>query len=407
MDARSCPRCGSAAPVGSRFCAACGAALDPIDGPDPTAPGAGSTPPATEAASVVAPPGGGAPSGRRRRRGCLVAAVLIVITVLIGGAGAFVASGGMEYLKPLEAATFDDLVTYAVGRSVSLDGGLALPDAITCHGDETRCPAQLVELVDQASTATPRRTWIFLDRSAIDDAVRGRLVAEGTVVRVTGRVCVTTSDPPEPCIRVDRLEAIAGPIAAVPTERAGAAPTPADTSGPQPTPTLSEAALLLGACFGRAVPDTAPYAGKTHPLVVANAAVSGSWNRIWENIAINERWTTGEWPLSRIQLVLCPRIRDAKRVDSCGTYTRTDGVAGEIVRYREVLTIRVVVATTGQTLQAKTLLGEVEPCLSKYTSLDAISLLLDDEPPWHVDGPAVTEDQIDEYATSVSRQAIK
>jgi hypothetical protein len=49
----------------------------------------------------------------------------------------------------------------------------------------------------------------------------------------------------------------------------------------------------------------------------------------------------------------------------------------------------------------------VEPCLPNYTSLDTISLLLDDEPPWHVDGPAVTEDQIDEYATSVSAQAIE
>jgi hypothetical protein len=177
-------------------------------------------------------------------------------------------------------------------------------------------------------------------------------------------------------------------------------PTPTPTLTPTPTPTLTPTPdpgdELIGACFGKPVPWASPYGGKVHPLVVAGPR--GGWNWL-PNFDINQKWRDGEWTSSMIQLVLCPENAEPKEA-SCGTYKIVEEVTGELIQLRDAVTIRVVAAQTGKTLQSTTLYAEIG-CPASF----GVPLLGD--PPWTFSGDPVTFAQIDEYATAVSMQPVK
>jgi hypothetical protein len=168
-----------------------------------------------------------------------------------------------------------------------------------------------------------------------------------------------------------------------------------------PTPTSEE---LAAACLGERVSWAAPYAGKVHPLVIVSEDSDGSYS-IDPALGINKNWRDGKWK-SPIQLVVCaPDPQTASvRVGSCGRHwKRTDGVVGELLRYRYKSRVRVVVAQTARTLQSTTLYGSAPTCSGgKYSSLD-----LGVDPPWRKYGLAVTAAQVNKYATTVSKQAVK
>jgi hypothetical protein len=169
-------------------------------------------------------------------------------------------------------------------------------------------------------------------------------------------------------------------------------------AGPTPTPlpTFPPWYYLNGACDnGNPVPWAADYAGKVHPLVVTE----GTQIKTAGDVDINSKWYDNSWP-GPIQLVVCLDGEKAVMVDTCGSYTReSDGVVGELDRYRWVQVIRVVVAETGKTLQSETLYGNTPACSE--------SALVGDGPPWKEYGSHVSGEAINQYATSVSTQAVK
>ena len=173
---------------------------------------------------------------------------------------------------------------------------------------------------------------------------------------------------------------------------------------PMPTPTLAVTEEELAAvCSGRAIPSAAPYAGKVHPLVVIDAWLGRYVDSVY---VINKKLDNGTWPSTKIQLVVCvPFDHDASvTAGSCGRNwkRKSDGVAGELLLERYKMTIRVVVAKTGKTLQTKALFGSVPTCGGKFSSLD-----LSVKPPWKGYGSEVTVSQINQYATAVSNQPVK
>jgi len=173
------------------------------------------------------------------------------------------------------------------------------------------------------------------------------------------------------------------------TPRPTARPTLAPT--PTPAPTVTEAALV-SACAGRNVPQAATYGGTVHPLVV----VDRDGDIGTPPYEINMKWIFDEW-LSPIQLVLCVDDPVAVKVGSCGTYTRrSDGVAGEIIRYKYTQKVRVIVAATGKQTGYKTLAGDTPSCAK------SLSLPISGPPPWNYYGGLPSDEAINTYAVSVS-----
>jgi hypothetical protein len=161
---------------------------------------------------------------------------------------------------------------------------------------------------------------------------------------------------------------------------------------------------LIAACAsGTPIPEAVKYAGAVHPLVEVFAQESGypgGWlvddrTNIPVTDAIDNKWLNDSWP-SPIQLVVCIPVVQVQKVDSCGTYTRqSDGMTCELVLYRRSYVVRVVVASTGNDLQSKTLYGDTLTCSSNYE--------VGGDPPWEVDGPYPDRNA---YATSVSTQKV-
>ncbi len=201
------------------------------------------------------------------------------------------------------------------------------------------------------------------------------------------------------------LVALAGCSSAVPPPPvATASPTPTPTATPTPTPlpTPTPEDDLIGACYGRPVAWAAPYAGKVHPLVIAGPwGAPKAWDRIDPDLGPNQRWSGGEWTNEMIQLVICPESADPKPSGSCGTYSLVEDVTGELIRLRDKVVIRVVVAKTGKRLQSQALYGALPGCPTTQ------SVPLSATPPWHILGDSVTLDQIGEYATVVSKQPVE
>jgi len=175
--------------------------------------------------------------------------------------------------------------------------------------------------------------------------------------------------------------------------------TPAPTPTPAPEPTPSDVDELVAACHGKAVPWAARYAGTVHPLVVAGPWGGDAWDWFPDVIDINQKWRDDEWTSAMIQLVVCPG-RDEEGPDrSCGRYTTSDGVTGELTVLRVKQRIRVIVARTGKVLQTKALYGGGCPSTA--------SISLGADPPWFTRGDSVTPEQINRYAISVSKHAVK
>lgn len=388
MSAQFCPQCGAPVIEGVQFCGSCGTELGPS--PPPVSPAAGGDEVPPKAARRL-----------RSGRGCLLVGILILLVGGIGGGALLISAGALDWLKPLENVTFDTIDQYANGRQVTLTGGLTLSETATCYDEGKHCAAELVDAADATVGAGhPRKMFIYFDRSSLVVGPKVRLtsggsVETGAVVRVTGRVCHTAAEPPETCVYVEQIESAGGPIAEASPETSAPTPTPEPTATPDPEEEL------VAACYGTPVPWAAPYAGKTHPLVVVDAGLDG----IFMSSAINKKWRDSKWT-SPIQLVVCApdATKVSVKVGSCGRHwKRTDGVVGELLRYRYKSKIRVVVAETGKTLQSKTLLGSVPICGGgKYSSLD-----LDVKPPWKKYGLAVTAKQVNKYATAVSTQKVK
>jgi len=159
----------------------------------------------------------------------------------------------------------------------------------------------------------------------------------------------------------------------VPEPTAAILPTPT----PAPQPTDSEVAA---ACGSVAVPGTAKYTGSLHPLVVVE--YNGD---IWtvgtgSSYAINDKWYGSEWT-SPLQLVVCVGSLGSKSISRCGKYRTTSGQTGYVYRYQYYRNIRVALATTGKTLQTKTILGGGAPACR-----DILSVPADTSPPWRIYG---------------------
>ena len=166
------------------------------------------------------------------------------------------------------------------------------------------------------------------------------------------------------------------------------------TTGAFPTRPLTERELKA-ACNGTRIPRAAKYAGTVHPLVVVfGGAVSA------DDFAINAKWGSGTWP-GEIQLIVCVGPQKHVNLGSCGTYIRkSDGRVGQVIRYRHAQVVRVVVARTGKTLQSKTFYGSTPTCAKSLPDPGT-------SPPWRFYGNNVSDNAINKYATSVSRQKVK
>ena len=175
-------------------------------------------------------------------------------------------------------------------------------------------------------------------------------------------------------------------------------PTPSPTPLPTPTPTpaITES-QLTAACKGKAVPQTAKYGGTVHPLVLATAEGSG-WTIGSDEI--NDDWLTDTWP-SPIQLVICQNAEQAVKVGSCGSYTRPGTrTVGQVIRYREAITVRVIIAKTGKVLQSKSFYGSTPTCADQITDPGGA-------PPWRIYGSDPDDAAIAKYEGAISTQKVK
>jgi hypothetical protein len=212
-----------------------------------------------------------------------------------------------------------------------------------------------------------------------------------------------SEEPGEHVVQIVSGYAGTGPVLAQGSYTVTAAPTPAPTATPLAPPAAAE---IVALCAHRTpVPDAAPYAGDVHPLLVAWTEFNGSWTvdaQHWNNMEypIDQKWVTHAWS-SPLQLVACVGIVTLHKVGSCGSYKRSsDGVVGQVIRYRGSATVRIVAAATGKVLSSKTFYGVLPSCAD---SLGIIS----GAPPWELDGsgPGVTD--IDNYASAASTQVVK
>lgn len=179
-------------------------------------------------------------------------------------------------------------------------------------------------------------------------------------------------------------------------------PTPITTAAPTPQPTPRPEEELIGACYGKAIAWAAPYAGRVHPLLIAGPwGRAGAWDWINPNLGVNQKWSEGEWASSMIQLMVCPEPAEPVEHGSCGTYRSGSGESGELLRFKDALMIRVVIAHTGETLQSKKLLGPEKECPTSRVIFGS------DPPPWIFLEESVTLEQIENYAAEVSKQPVE
>jgi hypothetical protein len=175
---------------------------------------------------------------------------------------------------------------------------------------------------------------------------------------------------------------------------------------PTPRPPDISADDLIAACDGTPVAKAARYAGALHPLVAVQGGGLDEFGWWGDEPPINAKWVHNEWP-SPIQLVLCVDVnvdqsQHADVIDSCGSFTRQDGVSGEVDLARRFVPIRVIVARTGKVLQSETFYGSIPTCQTSYNFFGDSQ-----GPPWMVTGGEVSVDTVDAYAVSVSKQKVK
>jgi hypothetical protein len=145
-----------------------------------------------------------------------------------------------------------------------------------------------------------------------------------------------------------------------------------------PQPDLQE---LVSACeSGTPVPEAGPYSGSVHYVRFAtyDSEYLGKPGRaVW----VEGGWEDGVntydpiWATSdAVQLIVCQTISWQHR--SCGTWSRSDGVQGEVLAGFETDTIKIVVAATGETQGSQVFTDPYVPCPS-YGGAPAGT------PPWY------------------------
>jgi hypothetical protein len=177
-----------------------------------------------------------------------------------------------------------------------------------------------------------------------------------------------------------------------------------------PQPGLDELTALCS--DGTPISKPGPYAGPLHPLaIVSYDAVEDNPGWVWGGIGGSLVSSTPEFTAfyavfnhnDPVQLVACRTRALGKLYQSCGTYTRSDGVAGEVFIVQKVDTIRVVSAATGATLESRVFEGDVADsgdCSSSYTA-PATS------PPWREDGGPLPDDTAEaKYLTEVGTRPV-
>jgi hypothetical protein len=183
-------------------------------------------------------------------------------------------------------------------------------------------------------------------------------------------------------------------------------PTPEIT--PEPTPEVTYPPILndydlMAECpgGGMALPGADPYGGSVHPLAVLRPDTGdAAWN-IPDTYDINQKWTYNGWD-SPIQLVVCAGKQSAVKVSTCGTYKAAEsGKVGQLIRYKQRIIVKVIVAQTGKVLQTKTLYGTTPSCSKN------VSIPWGQSPPWKIYGKDVSDSAINNYAVAVSTQQVK
>ena len=218
--------------------------------------------------------------------------------------------------------------------------------------------------------------------------------------------CASSSRTPSPTVT---SPVTPGPTdAATPTVVTTVVPTIEPTLTPVPTatppPPVTEE-QLGAACAGTPIPGAAAYSGSLHPLVVDFADAVGGWvvdnNRGADYYyPINAKWDDQTWP-GAVQLVLCVPPDKGVKVGSCGRYKRAgDGRVGQVIRDKESITVRVVVALTGKTLQSRTFYGNVPACSKSLPDPGT-------NPPWRISGNDPANSTINTFAVAVSTQPKK
>jgi hypothetical protein len=140
-------------------------------------------------------------------------------------------------------------------------------------------------------------------------------------------------------------------------------------------------------CSGVPVTPSAPYEGDTHPLVIS------AYGLTYDNtLGLSD--TPPAWaqpPFAEdFQLVACVEKTQTTVGPSCGNYTRSDGVSGELRRTSYDVSVRIVVAATGEELEGTTLAGPFPDCPVEST--------VQGDPPWTMQG-AVGLDQVLQFIT--------
>jgi hypothetical protein len=164
--------------------------------------------------------------------------------------------------------------------------------------------------------------------------------------------------------------------------------------GPCANLPISKEQMAAACAHGTAISQAGIYTASVHPhpLVLVthpdnswqywNYAIAGNFNAIWYS----------PWP-SPVQLIVCESARTAVKAGSCGWYKKA-GVTGEVVRYKDNVTVRAIVARTGKVLSSKTFVGFVPTCDT--------SKIENESPPWEIHG-APNSSAIQAYELSLSK----
>jgi YVTN family beta-propeller protein len=178
-------------------------------------------------------------------------------------------------------------------------------------------------------------------------------------------------------------------------------PHPSPTPTPTPTPSAPSDAELEAACpNGTAIAESDPYSGTIHPIGVVYGDVSGRWyvySTFPSRAPINlPYWIHPVLHVGPVQLVICVGFPTEVKVDSCGSYTRTsDGTVGEVIRYKQTMTVQVIVAATGKNLETNVFYGSIPDCAN------TVSLPISG-PPWAIYGGDVDYKAVNSWIDGVS-----
>ena len=170
----------------------------------------------------------------------------------------------------------------------------------------------------------------------------------------------------------------------------------ADSGGASPTSTEPSWNEVIDACTkGTPIPQAAAYGGSLHSAIFATEYDPTDWTPGW---FVSAGPLQPDQSSALVQLIICRSIAK-QTVHTCGVYTRTDGVAGDVYLTQETDTIAIVIAQTGKTLESKLFTGaEPDPsdCPSDY------SIAPKGSPPWHAGSGSIDLQPEIDYVLAVA-----